>query len=154
MVDSEFHLVHPRLQQLHALWLHHRGQDALPAAFAFTAGELRPWIGNILLVEVTEAQDFIYRYYGQALTDAFGADMVGRSLEGLPPDQRDLLVSEYERARTLGLAISRTYTAQFEDEMQTWERLVLPLSEDGGTTARLLVAAYRLEPRGRGPQVG
>jgi hypothetical protein len=28
----------------------------------------------------------------------------------------------------------------------TWERLVLPLSDDGETVTKLLVGAYRLEP--------
>ena len=59
--------------------------------------------------------------------------------------QRALLRREYEQVREERLPVSRTYTASFEDEEQTWERLVLPFFAPDGEVVKLLVAAYRLE---------
>jgi hypothetical protein len=141
-------LKHPRLSALFALWRQRRGGGAVPTTEALNPAELRMWLGNLLLIDVVRGEDFVYRYYGQALADAFGADMVGRSIAGLPAEQRDILFAEYDRVRSERLPIARAYTAVFEDGVATWERLVLPLSEDGEAVTKLLVAAYRLDTPG------
>ena len=63
----------------------------------------------------------------------------------LPEPQRDLLRKEYEQVRSERLPVSRTYTASFDGEEQTWERLVLPFFGPDGEVVKLLVADYRLE---------
>jgi len=141
-------LKHPRLQALYALWRQRRGSGVLPLAEAFNPPELRMWLGNLLLLDVRRDDDFVYRYYGQGLADAFGTDMVGQSIAGLPPEQRDILHAEYDRVRAERIPLSRAYTAVFEDGPATWERLVLPLSDDGESVSKLLVAAYRLDVPG------
>ena len=43
------------------------------------------------------------------------------------------------------LPVSRVYTAMFDGEQQTWERLVLPFFDLDGEVSKLLVAAYRVD---------
>jgi hypothetical protein len=41
--------------------------------------------------------------------------------------------------------VARVYSADFDGVPSTWERLVLPLTEDGETVGKLLVGAYKLD---------
>jgi hypothetical protein len=144
--ESQPILKHPRLAALHALWRQRRAGAQVPAAEALNPAELRLWLGNLLLIDVVKGADFVYRYYGQVLADAFGTDMVGQSIGQLPAEQRDILFAEYDQVRGGRRPSARIYTADFEGRLETWERLVLPLSDDGASVSKLLVAAYRLEP--------
>jgi hypothetical protein len=145
MSDPNLTLLHPKLQSLYALWRDQRPVGAVPVSDVIDPAALKPWLGNLLVMDVIEGDNFIYSYYGKALADAFHADMVGRSIELLPEQQRTLLQGEYDKARRDQLPVARVYTAAFEDGTETWERLVLPLSTDGRVVDKLLVAAYRLE---------
>jgi len=138
-------LRHPKLLSLYALWLEQGGSTGLPLTAALDPASLRPWIGNLLLMEVRRGSDFVYSYYGRGFADAFGQDRMGQSIEALPEAQADLLRAEYEAVRLSGRPTARVYSADFNGVPSTWERLVLPLSDDGETVTKLLVGAYRLE---------
>ena len=143
-------LRHPKLEALRRLWRKHCWNDQLPAAADFDAAALRPWAGNLVILDAVggEGTDFVYAYYGDAFANAFGEDNVGRSIASLPAPQREILNEEYERARLKAVPLSRVYTADFGKGLATWERLVLPLASDGRTVDKLMVAAYELPPTG------
>jgi len=42
------------------------------------------------------------------------------------------------------LPVARVHTADFDGRQRSWERLVLPMSSDGVTIDKLLVATYEL----------
>lgn len=153
-------LRHPRLKSLYAFWVARTDNDALPIAEDIEPADLRPWIGNLVVMDVTrEADDddetgaeaagggdrYAYAYYASGFAEAFGGDKAGRSLDDLPEAQRALIQAEYDRVCREHIPTSRVYTAAFDGERQTWERLVLPFFTPEGEVAKLLVAAYRLE---------
>lgn len=137
-------LRHPKLDSLHRLWKEHCRDGDLPAAADFDPTALRPWAGNLVILDVADRASFVYAYYGDAFAAAFGADHVGQSTAELPAPQRDILNEEYERARLRAAPLSRVYTADFGRGLATWERLVLPLASDGRTVDKLMVAAFEL----------
>ena len=137
-------LNHPKLESLYRLWRKHCRDDDLPAAADFDPTALRPWAGNLVILDVGDAANFVYAYYGDAFAAAFGADQVGRSTAALPPPQRDVLTEEYARARERAAPLSRVYTADFGGGLASWERLVLPLAGDGHAVDKLMVAAFEL----------
>lgn len=144
MTEDTITLRHPKLLALHAYWLERAG-GGVPLASALDPAGLRPWLGNLLVMDAGPDGDFVYSYYGQNFSESFRVDLVGQSIASLPDEQRRQLRAEYESVRDLKRPSARLYTAVFDGQTSTWERLVLPLSEDGETVAKVLVGAYRLE---------
>lgn len=141
-----------RLQGLHALWQAQRpaGSDRLPARRDFDATQFRPWLGNLLLLQV-HGEDFMHVVYGSCIAELFGHDWTGRHVGELPLEQRDALLPAYCEAQRTGqpatidadLPIFRTYV-DFEPHLTQLYGTVLPLADDGATVDRLLVAVYAL----------
>ena len=144
MTEETLILRHPKLVSLYAHWLE-LGGGGLPLAATLDPAALRPWLGNLLVIDVRQGDDFVYSYYGQGLADAFGVDKVGQSITTLPEPQLDILHAEYDRVRTGKRPVARVYTADFDGSVSSWERLVMPLSDDGDGVSKILVGAYRLE---------
>lgn len=138
-------LRHPQLKDLYRFWLGLCQGERLPMAADLDPADLRPWLDNLVVLDVTkDGDDFIYAYYGRSFSNAFGADTVGKPISDLPPEQAAKLRAEYDHVVRENLPVTRVYTADFEGETQTWERLVLPLFDRAGTVEKLLVSAYRL----------
>lgn len=143
---GETELQHPKLQRLLDFWRERRGAYGVPISDSLDPGELRSWITNLLVMDVSAGGDFTYSYYGGAFATAFNTDMVGKSIDLLPAEQRAALRAEYDRARGARQPQIRRYTANFDGAIQTWERLTLPLSTTGDGVDKILVAAYRIDP--------
>lgn len=147
---------HPKLQSLLAHWERRRGALGVPNRSSFDPLEMREWLGNVAIIQVTEDGDYAYRLYGTNFVFSFGQEMTGRRVSSLPPEQQDVLRSEYGRVVETRTPLSRIYTAVFDvptltrseeplRRQATWERLVLPLTSNGTQVDLLMVAAYRLE---------
>jgi len=137
-------LTHPELRRLFQIWLDRSGPQGVTLAADLEPEDLRPWITSIVVLDVVDKGQLTYSYYGRALTEAFGTSRLGQSLTRLPAEQRTILNAEYDHVRSSRQPVARIYTADFDGTVQTWERLVLPLSTDGETIDKLLVAAYEL----------
>lgn len=145
MVSSLAGIRHPDLQSLYALWQHNCPEGGVPLSSDLEPADLRPWLDHLLIMDVVPTgKDFAYAYYGRSFAAAFGENRLGQTLERLPENQRRILRSEYELVRVRREPVHRVYTADFDGVQRTWERLVLPLSADGTTVDKLLVAAYEL----------
>ncbi len=139
-------LRHPELRALYDRWLRHCAGETFPVAADIDPIGLRRWSSHLVLIDVVEAGNFVYAYYSRSFTSTFGADKVGLSIDALPAEQARLLKTEYDHVCRERLPVSRTYTADFDGVVQTWERLVLPFFDPEGNVVKLLVAAYELVP--------
>ena len=166
MTKERTELATPYLSGLLDFWLTKclAGRPPVPSSIA--PADLRPWKDNIVVFEVIgydaggdeagagsghgDGGAFVYSYYGKALATAFGHSRLGATLDDLPPEQRAILQPEYESVRRERLPVARIYTADFGGRMRSWERLVLPMSSDGTSIDKLLVAAYELALRPTG----
>jgi hypothetical protein len=143
----------PRLLSLYDYWAAKCGGRSMPTRADIDPLEMRSWLGNLVLIDVTADSRFVYRLYGSKFVDSFGLDMTGRSVDDLPPEQGERVRADYESVRATAKPRWRLYTASFEipaagggrhQQVVTWERLVLPLSDGGVRVAMLLVGAYPL----------
>lgn len=135
----------PQLKELYQFWLGLCQGENLPMAGDLDPSSLRPWLDNLVLLDVSmDGGNFVYAYYGRSFSNAFQADTVGKSIDDLPSSQADILKAEYDRVVKERIPVARVYTADFNGEVQTWERLVLPLFDARGEVEKLLVAAYIL----------
>lgn len=138
-------LRHPQLKDLYHFWLRQCEGERLPMAADLDPTELRPWLDNLVVLDVTvDGGDFVYAYYGRSFSNAFRSDTVGKSITDLPKNQADVLRTEYDRVVRERLPAARVYSAEFDGDQQSWERLVLPLFDSRGEVEKLLVSAYRL----------
>lgn len=145
----------PRLNALFEYWDGKRANRPYPDRSDIDPIEMKPWLGHLMLVDRTPGGDYIYRLYGSAFVDEFKLDMTGQSINGLPPERRDLIRAEYDSVAIPGIPASRQYTAMFEYSsrdgrstwkvQRSWERLVLPLSAGSSDVGVLLVGAYPLD---------
>src|SRR3546814_20953690 len=76
--------------------------------------EMKPWLGNLMLVERKDDGDYIYRLYGSTFVNQFKVDMTGKQVSGLPEKQAELLRTEYDAAVHSRMPMSRRYTATFD----------------------------------------
>lgn len=144
-------LRHPQLKELYQFWLRLCHGEHLPMGADLDPALLRPWIDNLVVLDVSiDGDRFTYAYYGKSFSQAFQADTVGKSIDDLPKDQADILKSEYDRVVQERIPVARVYTADFDGETQTWERLVLPLFDGNGDVEKLLVCAYQLDKQAAG----
>jgi hypothetical protein len=140
----ERNLRHNRLAELYAYWDSCRDGRPLPPQDKLDAIGLAPWRENIAIVQVREQKNFTYRFYGLGFKEAFGVNMAGLDVMTLPPEQASLLRQEYRTVVQTAKPHWRSYTAWFEEQMQTWERVSLPLAGKGGTVGMILVCAYQV----------
>lgn len=147
MSSSHLALVvrHPRLKALYALWLRLCAGGSFPALDGMTPADLRPWLDDMAIVGLDDTAGYVYRYYSPAYAAAFGTDLTGCSLARIAADRAVVLAAEYDAVRAERLPVSRVYSALFDGQQQTWERLVLPFFDLDGEVSKLLVAAYRVD---------
>lgn len=145
----------PILRTLYDYWAGKRLGRAMPDRADIDPIEMKPWLGNLMLVELAPGDDYIYRLYGSTFVNQFKVDMTGQSIDKLPAGQAALLRSEYDAVVKARKPMSRRYTATFDytsrdkrsqwQVERSWERLVLPLSGGEDAVKMLLVGAYPLE---------
>lgn len=130
-------------QRLLALWEGKRRGDSLPAEADFNPAELTPWLSWLVLLDVEAgAVDFRYRRIGGLVLSTTGLDMSGKRLSEMPvpPDVLGRFMAEHQAAvdtRAPRYDVHRLVNPK-RGEPVAFERLLLPLSEDGVKVTALL----------------
>jgi hypothetical protein len=135
------------LRSLEAFWQMKRGDRALPSRCDFPPHELRPWLGNIGIVTVErgdEATRFrvvlsgtqLDSYRGHSITGQY-VDEICHNIASTTPHYHDCVA----RAAPVHFLHDNSPNSAIYTSMG---KLLLPLSEDGVTVDRILVAIYPL----------
>jgi hypothetical protein len=138
---------HPRLGELYSYWDRKRGGAPAPARADIDPVEVPRLLGNILICEVQDApRDFIFRLFGTALVEAVGRDLTGERFSTLfPKSVAPDIVREYKAvAENFVPVISRKDAHWANKSHIRYERLLLPLSDDGKNVNRILGGAYQI----------
>lgn len=135
-------------RQLRELWSSKRPRrGALPAWRFFDALELRPWTDNLVLYRAERLEDqYVYRFakVGPGVAAIDGGDFTGKLMhQALPPSQLWAVIGLYDAAvRTRGpVEYHETVPAPGSGSVK-WDKLVLPLSDDGDEVDHLLMLLY------------
>jgi hypothetical protein len=134
------------LSALEAFWRSKRGNRRLPSRSDFTPENLRPWLGNLGIVAVERAQRLRFRVLlsGTRLDDYRGFGVTGRYLDeicgnGFRSIRRYL--DCVTRGEPVHLMHDNSSNSTIYAQMA---KILLPLSEDGVTVDRILMAIYPL----------
>lgn len=138
------------LTEIVRLWQGQCGPDGtLPARTAFPPERLKPWLGNIVLVEPLDGgADFVIRLYGTKVAAMFGSDMTGRRYSQFLPEHHNVLMTPLRMAMQSRRAVFSRHRYALDTRSWQWERVAMPLAADGRTVDMLLVALYPTELQG------
>jgi hypothetical protein len=134
---------HTKLEGLYRHWLDKRGARLMPARADFDALDLKDWLGNLMLIEVSSgATEFRYRLYGSVLASYYGEDYTGKTMHAVPTDVATRVTREYaEVCRERHPLLVRRKRAIQHSKLPI-AKLILPLSADGSIVDMLLVGSY------------
>jgi hypothetical protein len=139
---------HESLKEVYAYWLTKRGSRIAPPRSAIRSEELALFLPNITLLEVVgEPPRFHYRLHGTRLTEAYGENPIGKFL-----DEIDLgsgktgIIRHYSKVvKECRPHVARVrYTKQGDGRLLDYERIGLPLSDDG-KAVNMVICVFAFE---------
>jgi hypothetical protein len=137
-----------QLVELLAFWEARRGAKVVPSRADFDVLDLKPWLGNLHLLDVEEGgREYRYRVYGSVLAEYFGHDLTGKTTAEVRPEAREIVRSEYRAACREQRPVFVHRQRDISGSERLVERLVLPLSSDGAGVDKLVVCSYPLGER-------
>ena len=130
--------------KLHALltfWNKQRRNRPLPSRLDFTPMDLRPWIGNITLVDIRINDGAVFRLCGTNLFSRFGGERTGQRVAELDEDTG----ASFRFAIQLVLNTRRPFLAVHDgkgNRRRQFLELCMPLSDTGLHIGTLMFASY------------
>lgn len=124
-------------------WKNLCGDADLPAADRVSPFDLRPALGHIVLIDmVDDGWDGQFRLYGTKVAETYGRDMTGRRVSDIDGGN---YISVFFRAlyRAACLRRAALYTLHVPPPhvaVESWQRIMLPLSGSDGRVTRFLVS--------------
>ncbi len=133
----------PQAEGFWAYWNDKRRGRRLPARADIDPVEMKPWLGEVLLLDVIEGgRDFRYRLVGAMIAYRTGHDMTGKLLSEMPVDPAigaAYLRDHRQAVETRAPVLARyDYLSARDGRPVKFERLLLPLGDDGETVNMLL----------------
>ena len=130
-----------KLKALLDLWQEKRGTRPLPSRDDFPVSQLRPWLGNLALIDLTGGAPR-FRLCGTGLHARFGGEMTKREVarlnEGLGSEE---LLACIEVARETLIPAPMTQAVSADHRSTVFHELCLPLG-DGRAADTVLFASY------------
>jgi hypothetical protein len=134
----------PGLEALLSYWLQKCAGRAMPRRDDLPVQELRPWIGQLALIDIAGEKDFRVRLCGTNLIRRFGREATGLVVSELAVDiaqQLQALLRAGCRAAAPVVAVSHV---QFGRVLVSHSDVALPLSGADGQMSGFLLGSYQL----------
>jgi len=139
---------HESLKNVHAYWIAKRGYRIAPPWSVLQLDEMAAFLPDITLIDVVgDLPRFCFWFCGTRVAEAYGEDVTGKFFDevDLGSLKRDVVSFFTKIARECRPQAARIrFTKQQDERYVDYERIALPLSEDGRTVNMILCAyAYR-----------
>lgn len=133
----------PKLERLFAYWNSRRIGDRLPRRRDLLPEDMAELLGRIKLVNVQgQPPQFSYRLFGTILTNFYGSDLTGRSVDDVEPEGlRQLLRRHYEEAVRSREPVCHEITVARDGKSCRFRCLLMPVSLHDNDVDILLGAA-------------
>lgn len=131
-----------KLEKLVTLWRAKCVNGRLPSRDDFTPRDLKPWLGNLALLELVPAGGYRFRVCGTGLIPRFGCDATGKVIEDLAGKLRMDLQNRLERSSALQTPVIARLQIPLAQKWTDYSEVILPLANDGAQVSMLLLAAY------------
>ena len=135
------------LRPLYLYWVAARGEKLMPSRADIDPVMIPPQLlPHIVLLDVLRSPGrFRYRVMGTAITAMLGKDWTGRFVDELPKSSRSVN-EQYSKTIKDGVSVVYVHDSKLYDpnliqhKLVRYERLLLPLSQDGNAISMLLGA--------------
>ncbi len=129
-----------KLNALQALWHDKCGVRAMPSRGDLPVSVLRPWLGNLALIDLTGTTPY-FRLCGTSLHGRFGGEMTRCKIDSLDDEVAKTLQYSIETVcHTRKPAHAKHEAAR--GKPLVFHELCAPLSDDGVTIDTVLFASY------------
>jgi hypothetical protein len=132
-----------KLESLLSYWLQKRDGRQMPSRADLPTAELRPWMGQLALIEVASEQDFHIRVCGTNLIRRFGREATGYGVNDLAPDIALQITSMVKSTIKAAAPIVAVSPIEFGRATVHYSELALPLSVPGVRVAAVLLGSYQ-----------
>ena len=139
----------PLLRQIHDYWLEKRGSKLMPARADLDPLDIPRLLPNIILMDVMPADNRLHvRLVGTLVVEMFGADYTGQFLDEIEfGEVREKVLEDYNAAVTAARPLFSDHRfRKLGGHLFDIERVILPLSSDGGQV-HMLLALLDFTPR-------
>lgn len=129
------------------------GDDDLPDYRAFDPSDLKPLLGNLLVIErVRQSDDLRYRLFGSLISVRYGEDRTGQSLTARNAGMAKFFNSAYRASLLRRELLFTRHAPPPDSRVKACQRLMMPFRGETETADRLIVAnlSYSPDRRGRG----
>ena len=135
----------PRLQAVLRYWLARCDGPKLPARRAIDPIDLKPHLPNLLLVDVSrDPLRFRYRLFGTGLVALYKHEMTGKYVDEIKSDSfRAAATRAYEEVIDRCAPVFSALAFVVDDYRIKYDRLLMPLAEDGRTVSMVMGAIVR-----------
>jgi hypothetical protein len=130
-----------KLAALRRLWEQKRGERAMPCRADLSVVDLRPWLGNLALIDLDSTGD-TFRLCGTNLFPRFGGDVTGLRVADLRGDDGRSFRDGMARVRAGQVPSAESHMQIIHGEEVTFNELALPLSTGGVELKVVLFASY------------
>ncbi|MCU0885042.1 MAG: GGDEF domain-containing protein [Beijerinckiaceae bacterium] len=125
----------PDIGALYALYQSACHGGGLPALADFDIRTLQAYAPFLMRLEPTGAGSYSYAYYGVGIAAIADFDMTGKSTADFEGPLKAFFEETYARAAAEKKALFTVHRAIKANLVHTWERLVMPVRMESGTTA-------------------
>jgi hypothetical protein len=139
----------PSLRNLHDYWRAKKGERIAPPRSAIRPEDIPALLSHIALFDVIgDPPRLRYRVFGTGLVKAYGQDLTGKFVDEVDLGRdsvKDMLACTVMVVRECRIHISRSrFTKEGDKRRIEYERILLPLSEDG-KTVNMILCGYAIE---------
>ena len=114
----------------------------MPSRAGLAVKELRPWLGNLALIDLRGDEGATFRLCGTSLHSRFGGEMTRRTIASLDAAVADALQHSIERVRQTRKPAQTTYKTGHPGTVTVFHEICAPLADDGVNVDTLLFASY------------
>jgi hypothetical protein len=139
---------HKSLNEIYAHWLTKRGSRIAPPRSVMQLKEMAPFLPDLALIDVVgDPPRFRVRFDGTKVAEAYGEDVTGQFLDEIDLGAAragiiDLCIRVVTECRPQVARVR--YTKQRDGRLHEYERIVLPLSDDG-KAVNMLMCVFAFE---------
>jgi len=132
----------PALQSLVSYWLQKCGGRPMPARASAPVEELRPWLGNLAVIEISGDERFRFRLSGTNLIRRLGRETTGLDVDELADDLRRQLRAILTMAAKAAAPIVAESSVPLGRATYWYCDVALPLTGPTGLPAFVLFCSY------------
>jgi hypothetical protein len=136
---------HQSLKDLYAYWISKKGIRRAPPRSAIIPAEIVPLLPTLALIDVIGSPPrFCFRLFGTGLVEAYGQDLTGKFLDEIDLDSINvpILHQAAKVARECCVHMDRDCFTKRDGRHLEYERIALPLSEDGSNVNMILFGHF------------